>query len=121
MPAEAGICCSYDPEHLADAIHFVLHNSEVFSPRLGYLRSSGRRNFINQCLDCIPYYRETLPEFVPGQHVQNHWVDAALHRTYGMDLISFIYRPGPGLARAWGKSDTTRLVDHYERLMADGA
>jgi glycosyltransferase involved in cell wall biosynthesis len=120
MSAEAGICCTFDPEHLADAIHLVLQNSEIFSPRLSYLRGSGRRNFLNQCIDFIPYYREALPGFVPGQHVQNHWIDAALQHTYGMDLLSFIYRPGPGLARAWGKSDTKRLVDHYKWLMTDG-
>jgi glycosyltransferase involved in cell wall biosynthesis len=120
MPAESGICCAFDPESLADAIHLALQNSEAFSPRLGYLRTSGRRAFVTQCLDCIPYYRSALPGFVPGQHVQNHWIDAALHRTYGMDLISFIYRPGRSVARAWGIPEVMRLVDRYERLMTDG-
>jgi glycosyltransferase involved in cell wall biosynthesis len=113
LPDGAGLHAIFDPESLADAIHTVLHNERAFSPRLAYLRRNGRRNFLNQCLDSIPHYRKALPHFVPGQHVENAWIDAALHKLYHMELHSFLYRPGPGRARAWGIPGIKRLVQSY--------
>ncbi|UVK51415.1 glycosyltransferase [Mesorhizobium sp. AR02] len=117
MPERAGICCVFDPEALADAWHFVLHNADTFSPRLGYLQQSGRRNFVNRCLDSIPYYSQALPNFVRDQNTQNPWIEAAIHRLYGMQLNSFLYRPGTGLARAWGVEHIRQLADRYEQLV----
>jgi hypothetical protein len=116
---EAGVCCAFDPEALADTIHLVLENPKAFSPRLSYLKQNGRRNFLNQCLDSIPYYRDTLPGFIPGQHAQNQWIDAAIHCSYGMDLNTFLYRPGPALARAWGITNIKHLADQYEKVVTD--
>jgi glycosyltransferase involved in cell wall biosynthesis len=113
LPDGAGICCAYDPESLADSIQTVLQNPNSFSPRLGYLKRSGRRNFLNKCLDSIAYYRTALPDFVSGQHSQNAWIDASLYNAYGRDLNSFLYRPGRGVARAWGIDNIRQMLNFY--------
>jgi hypothetical protein len=117
FPDGTGLYAAYDPESLADTIHTVLEGVHSFSPRLNYLKQSGRRNFLNQCIDTIPYYRNALPDFVPGQHIQNPWIDVAVHRNYGKDLHSFIYRPGPGLARGRGLPDVRRMLEYYRKQM----
>jgi glycosyltransferase involved in cell wall biosynthesis len=114
LPDGTGINCAYDAESLAEAIHTVLENPASFSPRLRYLKKYGRHNFLNQCLDYIDYYRTALPDFVPGQHGHNPWIDAALYCNYGRDLHTFLYRPGRGVARASGVNDIKAMLEFYQ-------
>jgi glycosyltransferase involved in cell wall biosynthesis len=116
-----GACSASDAEALADTIYFVLTNPELFSARLEYLKHYGRRNFVNRCLDSIPYYVSNLPEFISGQHMANPWVDVAMQHAYGKDLHSFLYHPGRGVARAWGLEQIRRMLEFYRGRIDEGS
>jgi len=109
----AGLCCTFDPEALADTIHAVLHESECFAPRHAYLRTSGRRNFVSQCLDAIPYYRRALPDFSKGKHLQNAWLDVAVQDNYDVSLYEFIYGKRSGISQVRGVKNIAGVVEQY--------
>jgi glycosyltransferase involved in cell wall biosynthesis len=120
LPENAGQSAAFDPESMADAMHLIRENAGAFSPRLAYLSRYGRRNFLNRCLDSIPYYRGALPGFIPGQHAQNPWIDAGLFDNYGKSLDSFLYRPGPGLARGWGLESISQMLSFFRAHIGHG-
>ena len=81
----------FTPECLAETFFEVLENRTEFAPRKSILRVSGRKNFLNEVIDRIPYYRDQLPDFVPGQHFANLWLDLATQNNYGLSLNDFTY------------------------------
>ncbi len=91
FPPGAGLTSEYHPEALADTLHLALANLDSFQPRRRYLEISGRKNFFNRCLDSLPYYRETIPDYVPGQAFNNLWLDLAIQQNYQMSLYDFVY------------------------------
>jgi glycosyltransferase involved in cell wall biosynthesis len=115
FPEGAGLCAAFDPESLADAIYTVLQERESFRPRYNYLRNNGRRHFVNTCIDAIPYYRSALPNFVPGHHVANAWLDAAVFDNYEVSLHDFIYGRRIGLSMVKGIESIRALIENYLR------
>ena len=92
FPPGAGLCAEFGSEPLADAIHEVLENRASFTPRASYLAAGGgRASFFNQCMDQLPYYRESLPGYTAGKHTTNEWLNAAIIDNYGVTLEDFIY------------------------------
>lgn len=92
FPDNAGVFAeSFTPESLADAMHYTVENYTKFTPRRSYLKKGGRINFVNECIDSIPYYRDNLPEYVPGRIQDNLWVNLAVQANYQMSLNDFIY------------------------------
>ncbi|MDL5057385.1 hypothetical protein [Geitlerinema calcuttense] len=45
----------------------------------------------NRCLDSFPYYRENVPDYIPGQAYNNLWLDLALQQNYQVSLHDFLY------------------------------
>lgn len=91
IPPGAGMYATYDAESLADTMHHVIHNPEEFTPRKSFLQHFGRKNFLNTCVDRIPYYRENLPDYTLGEHYDNLWLDMAVSRNYQTSLHDFLY------------------------------
>lgn len=85
----AGLCSDYDPEAMAETIHQVLENPDAFHPRNRYLKTSGRKNFFNACVDAFPYYSESLPDYTPGRHSDSYWLDQAMQENYQRSLHDF--------------------------------
>ncbi len=90
FPKGAGLYANFEPESFADGIYSLLQNPDQFSARKEFLGQSGRRNFLNTCLDYLPYYAQNLPEFQPGHHWQNLWLDLAMQQNYQLSLIQFL-------------------------------
>lgn len=92
FPEGAGI---YAPEFsaasLCDTIHEALKNIDKFTPRRSYLRENGRLNFLNKCIDNIPYYKENLPEYKKGRIQDNLWIDLAMQDNYQLSFNQFLY------------------------------
>jgi glycosyltransferase involved in cell wall biosynthesis len=90
LPEGAGKMAAYHPEALADAIYDVLENQDTFHPRQAYLKQGSRQHFLNTCIDAFPYYEKALPDYTPGKHHQNYWLDAAMQQTYQMSLYEMV-------------------------------
>jgi glycosyltransferase involved in cell wall biosynthesis len=117
LPEDGGLYSAFGPAALAETIHTVLNNREAFSPRAGYLRENGRENTLNRCMEAIPYYRNAVPDYIPGCCLQNDWLDSGLRRNYQMAPDDFVYRNGRGWAHATGVEQIRKLVSSYsERL-----
>lgn len=81
----------YTPECLADTIYKMLSLYKNFTPRESYLRYNGRLNFLNKCIDAIPYYKNNLPEYKEGEIEKNIWLKLAIWENYGVTLQDFLY------------------------------
>ncbi|MEZ2231290.1 glycosyltransferase [Microcoleus sp.] len=91
FPEGAGLYAKFDPESLADTIYTVLENRTEFKPRYQYLKHCGRKNFFNTCIDSFPYYQHNIPDYKPGDVVNNLWLDLAVQQNYQVSLNSFLY------------------------------
>lgn len=87
----AGLSCAYEPEAWADTLKTMLEDYQEFQPRRRYFEHYGRKNFLNTCIDHIPYYAEVLPQYERGRHHLNPWWDAAIFNQYQVGLIDFLY------------------------------
>ena len=106
----------FTPESLADAIHKVISNPQNYNPRMNYLKSNGRKNFINTCVSRIPYYRETVPDFEDGKFHDNVWVDLACWDNYQMSFNKFLYDGNPEVVWVRGISKIKNVMDYYYYL-----
>jgi len=89
---ESGLLApEFSAESLADTIHWGVLNYKYFKPRKNYLTYYGRKNFVNTLVDLIPYYRNHLPGYQPGQIENNLWVDLAMQDNYQISFIDFLY------------------------------
>lgn len=91
FPEGAGLYAKFDPESLADTIYTVLENRAEFKPRYQYLKHCGRKNFFNTCIDSFPYYQHNIPDYKPGDVINNLWLDLAVQQNYQVSLNSFLY------------------------------
>ncbi len=107
----------FTPESLAETIHKVITNPQNYNPRDCYLRFSGRHNFINTCINEIPYYREHLPEFNNGHMLQNNWVNEACLHNYGMSYESFLYDLNANWSNVVGKTKILELLKKFYEKM----
>jgi glycosyltransferase involved in cell wall biosynthesis len=119
FPKGAGLYANFEPESFADRIYTLLQNPDQFAPRKEFLRTSGRRNFLNTCLDYLPYYAQNLPEFKSGNHWQNLWLDLGIQHNYQLSLIQFL-DGGNHLAapRVQGINDIEKTIAGYLRKFA---
>ncbi|NQE33506.1 glycosyltransferase [Microcoleus asticus] len=95
FPEGAGLYAKFDPESLADTIYTVLEHQTEFKPRYQYLKHCGRKNFFNTCIDSFPYYQHNIPDYKPGDAINNLWLDLAVQQNYQVSLNSFLYGGSP--------------------------
>ena len=103
----------YTPESLADTIHKVINNPEVYEPRKNHLLHSGRKNFIDICTSYIPYYRENIPDYDKSKFHENLWVDLACQRCYNMGYNEFLYGKRPAIQHVRGLKDIDNMLKFY--------
>ena len=122
FPEGAGLYVpEFSAESMCDTIHEGLMNLEHFTPRRSYLRTNGRMNFLNKCIDSIPYYRENLPEYVPGRAQDNMWLDLAMQENYQLSLNAFLYGANPAIHHVKLSEVETGIMDFFNaRFMIEG-
>lgn len=103
----------FTAESLCDTIHEALENLDKFTPRRSYLKENGRLNFLNKCIDSIPYYRENLPEYKEGRIQDNLWVDLAMQDNYQLSLNQFLYGTNPAIQQVKLHEKSTYLMDFF--------
>ena len=110
-------CGLYVPEFthesFADTLHEAITNQEQFTPRLSYLKYSGRKNFLNKCIDSIPYYRENIPGYEPGRAMDNLWLDLAMQANYQLSLNDFLYGKNPAIHHTKLHEKSTEIMDFF--------
>jgi glycosyltransferase involved in cell wall biosynthesis len=122
FPENAGIYVpEFSPESFCDTMHEALNNLDKFTPRRSYLKFNGRMNFLNKCIDSIPYYRENLPEYVPGRAQDNLWLDLAMQENYQLSLNAFLYGANPAIHHVKLHENDTGIMDFFNaRFMIHG-
>ncbi|HEY9783966.1 MAG TPA: glycosyltransferase [Candidatus Obscuribacterales bacterium] len=113
FPSGAGELSDFDAEALADTIHHVLHNRQDFKPRRSYLSNWGRKNFLNRCVDAIPYFKSALPEYEENASVKNLWIDLAVQNNYDLSLNDFVYGANPLISFRRGLDDIDSMLGFY--------
>jgi len=103
----------FSAESLADTIHKVINNPEMYESRKNYLMHTGRKNFVNLCADYIPYYKENVPDYKSGAFIDNLWIDLACQFDYQISYHDFVYAKTPHLMHVRGLKDIDRLVKFY--------
>lgn len=122
FPEGAGIYVpEFSPQSLCDTIHEALSKIDQFTPRRSYLRYNGRKNFLNKCIDSIPYYRENLPEYEPGKAMDNMWLDLAMQENYQLSLNAFLYGANPAIHHVKLHEKETGIMDFFnKRFLIEG-
>ncbi len=95
FPVGAGLYSEFDAEALADVIHMVLEETKDLQPRTRYLQIRGRARMLNTCLDAIPYFQDSLPDYITGANHLNSWLNRAMLNTFEMDILEWIYAKSP--------------------------
>lgn len=114
FPLAAGMYApEFTYESFAETLHCALNKLHSFSPRRSYLRENGRKNFLNYCIDNIPYYRENLPEYVPGKAMENQWLDLAMQANYQISLNDFLYGKNLAIHHVKLHEQNTALMDFF--------
>ena len=104
----------FSAEALADTIHEGLKNyNGKFTPRRSYLSHNGRKNFINTCIDNIPYFRENLPEYKEGRIQDNLWVDLAMQDNYQQSFNDFLYGRNLAIQHVKMNENNHSLIDFF--------
>lgn len=104
----------FSAESLADTIHDGLTNyNGRFFPRRNYLKNNGRMNFVNKCIDSIPYFRENLPEYKEGRIQDNLWVDLAMQANYQQSLHDFVYGRNYAIQHVKMNENEHSLIDFF--------
>ncbi len=105
---------TFSPEALADTIRDgLLDYNGRFFPRRNYLKYNGRKNFINKCVDSIPYFRENLPEYEEGRLQDNLWVDLAMQDNYQLSFMDFLYGKNYAIQHVKCTEDNHSLTDFF--------
>ena len=116
FPDNAGLYApEFSAKSLAETIHKALNNLEQFTPRDSYLKENGRLNFLNKCVDSIPYYHENLPNYSPGHIEDNEWFIEALADNYDMSLIQFLYGWDNSIQQTKLHENNTAVMDFYNK------
>lgn len=111
----------FTPESLCDTIREGMLNQDKFTPRRSYLKINGRINFLNKCIDSIPYYKENLPEYVPGRIQDNLWLDLAMQANYQLSFNQFLYGANPAIHHVKLHEENTGIMDFFNaRFMIEG-
>lgn len=116
LPARAGIAApAFDADSLANTVLEVLDAPERFAPREVLLQVSGRTHVFNACIDALAYYRDALPEYAAGRHVENRWLDLAMWQTHRVSVRQHLFAPYPSLV--WCKG-LTSFEETFGRIEA---
>lgn len=92
---------NYAAESLADTLHATLRSLNDFSPRKHYLSNfGGRAAAVNRALDALPYYRNTIPDYVEGGMLNNKVLLESFYHNYGVELKKYIYFRSEHVVRA---------------------
>lgn len=112
----------FTPESLCDTIREGMLNQDKFTPRRSYLEVNGRLNFLNKCIDSIPYYRENLPEYVPGRIQDNLWLDLAMQANYQLSFNQFLYGANTAIHHVKLHEENTAIMDFFNArfMIEDG-
>lgn len=114
FPVGAGLYVpEFSAEALCDKIHEAMTGNENFTPRQSYLKFNGRMNFLNKCIDYIPYYKENLPSYVSGNVQENRWLDFAMQDNYQLTLKDFLYGAKPEIQQCKLSELDTAVMDFY--------
>lgn len=105
----------YTIEAFCDAIHYVLNNQDKFTPRRGYITENGRMNFLNKCIDGIPYYKNNLPEYTQGRIQDNVWVNLAMQDNYQISLYDFLYGRNMAIHHTKLHENNKSIMDFYSK------
>lgn len=104
----------FTAEALADTIHNGLENYfGRFFARRNYLKYNGRKNFVNMCVDSIPYYKENLPEYEKGRIQDNLWVDLAMQDNYQISFNDFLYGKNLAIQQVKVNEEKHSLIDFF--------
>lgn len=106
----------FTPEALADAIHKVINNPQNYNARRNYLKYNGRTNFVNTCINYIPYYKKIIPELEYGRFHDNIWVNLATQDNYQMCFHSFLYQKQHNLNWVQKLENIDFLIKYYYSL-----
>ena len=122
FPEGAGLYVPrFTSKSMCDTIYKALSNLDKFTPRRSYLTYNGRKNFLNRCIDSIPYYRENLPEYEPGKAMENLWLDLAMQENYQLSLNDFLYGKNPAIHHVKLHEENTGIMDFFNaRFMIQG-
>lgn len=104
----------FSAESLADTIYNGLqHYNGKFNARRNYLKYYGRKNFINKCIDNIPYFKENLPEYKKGNIQENLWVDLAMQDNYQISFNDFLYGKNLAIQHVKFNEKQHSLIDFF--------
>lgn len=113
FPDGAGLYARFDPESLADTIHKAISTPKQFFPRKAYLTRWGRRNFLNTCMDAIPYYADAVLGYERGHGYSNLWLDLAIQQNYQVSLHDFLYGKLIGISHVRGIDAIGKAIESY--------
>ena len=103
----------FTPEALCDAIRKVILNPGRYEPRKNYLKYSGRKNFLNLCIDSNPYYKFNLPDYQKGRILDNIWVNEAMQKNYQLSTYDFLYGRNPAIQKIKGMKNITSIIEFF--------
>ena len=104
----------FSAESLAETIHDGLTNYKGrFFARRNYLKNNGRKNFINKCIDSIPYFKDNLPEYEEGRIQDNLWVDLAMQDNYQLSFNEFLYGKNLAIQQVKMNENNHSLIDFF--------
>ena len=70
-------------------------------------------NFLNKCIDSIPYFKENLPEYTPGRIQDNLWVNLAMQDNYQQSLYDFLYGRNYAIQQVKMNENQHSLIDFF--------
>lgn len=115
IPEGAGLYAEeFTAECLADTLHHVLQNLGDFTPRKSALRCEGLRHSFNKLLDRFSFYYQTvIPDFEPGRHTENLWLDLAIQANHQKSLMSYLYEEKHAIiSNGFGPTYIQKLFDY---------
>ncbi len=103
----------FTPESMADTFHKIINNQNDYEPRLNYLKYNGRKNFINNLVSYIPYYKENIPDYDKMPFHDNPWVDFVCQDNYQIGFLDFLYSKKAQISHVRGLKTIDQLVKYY--------
>lgn len=106
----------FTPEALADAIHKVITHPENYTPRKNYIKYNGRTNFVNTCVDYMPYYKNIIPDLEKRRFHDNVWVNLATQDNYQMCFHDYLYSDKQPACWVQNTKNIDLLIKYYYSL-----
>ena len=71
------------------------------------------KNFINKIADCIPYFKENIPNYNEGKFHENLWIDLAIQENYQICYHDFLYDKNPAISHVRGIENIDSLIKFF--------